>query len=148
MKYFQSSKNSSNKKVCQIIFVLETKSFTLFLITMMSSETAKITQNTTNIAHTKEAIGITIPSEVINFQILRFKQAIHLAEGHEDIKDGSKIILYEITKLNFLRHNRKNAEQFMKSILFIIAGNVKCWVGINSGQSGILKEPQEFLGQD
>ena len=30
----------------------------------------------------------------------------------------------------------------------IIVGNEKCWVGINSGQSSILKEPQDFLGHE
>ena len=59
----------------------------------------------------------TIPVELINFKILRFKQAIQMAEAHEDIKDGSKIVLCEITGRNFLRCNRKNAEQFMNDIL-------------------------------
>ena len=86
------------KKVRQTIFASITNSFTIFLITIISIESPKITQNTTK---TTEAIGRTIPLEVINFKILRFKQAIHLAEVHKDIKDGSKIILCAITKLNF-----------------------------------------------
>ena len=95
-----------------------------------------------------EAIGRTIPLEVINFKILRIKQAIHLAKVHEDIKDGSKIILCEITKCNFLHKNRKNVDQLMNVILCYISGNVKCWVGINSGQSGISQEPRDSLGQE
>ena len=35
-----------------------------------------------------EAIGRTIPLEIINFEILRFKQTIYLAKVHKDIKDG------------------------------------------------------------
>ena len=85
---------------------------------------------------------------MINFEILRFKQAIHLAEVHADIKDGSKIILCEITKCNFFREIKNNPEQLMKAIFRYQQWNVKCWVGINSGQSGILKEPQDFLGQE
>ena len=92
-------------------------SFTLFLITIISIETTKITQNTTNIAHTNDTIGITNPLKVINFEILRFQQAIHLAKVHEDIKNGQKIILCEIAKRNYLRGNRKNEEQFMNGIL-------------------------------
>ena len=53
---------------------------------------------------------------MINFEILRFKQAIHLAEVHADIKDGSKIILCEITKCNFFREIKNNPEQLMEAI--------------------------------
>ena len=49
-------------------------------------------------------------------KILRFKQTIHLAEVHEDIKDGSKIILCEITKCIFVSGKRKNVEHFMNGI--------------------------------
>ena len=46
-----------------------------------------------------------------------FKQKIHLSKVHEDIKDGSKIILCEITKQNFLHETRKNPEKLMESII-------------------------------
>ena len=52
MKRFQSSQNN---KVYQIIFVSKANSFTLFLITIISIETAKITQNAANIAPTKKS---------------------------------------------------------------------------------------------
>ena len=102
------------KKACKIIIFLKTNSFTLFLITNISIETAKITQSTSKMI---EAIGRTIPLEVINFEILRFKQVIHLAEVHEDIKDGSIIMLCEITKCNFQYENSKNVEQLINGIL-------------------------------
>ena len=65
----------------------------------------------------KKAINRNIPSEVIIFEILRFKQAIYLAKVHEDIKDGSKIILCQINKHYFLRGIRKNTEKFMNGFL-------------------------------
>ena len=101
MERFQSSKKYSNKKACQIISVLKINSFTLFVIIIISIGTAKITQNKANIANTNEAIGRTIPLEMIKFEILRFKHTIHLVKVHEGIKDGSKIILCEITKCIF-----------------------------------------------
>ena len=73
----------------------------MIFIIIISIEIAKITQNTANMVHAKEAIGRNIPLVLINFEILRFKQAIHLAKVHEDIKDGSIIILCEITKCNY-----------------------------------------------
>lgn len=42
---------------------------------------------------------------------------MHLSKVLEDIKDGSKIILCEITKRNFLHDTRKNPEKLMDSIL-------------------------------
>ena len=91
-------------------FCFQNKFINLNLITMISIETAKIIQSITK---TIEATGRTIPLESIFFEILKFKQVIHLAEVHEDIKDGSKIIPCEITKYK----NRKNAEQLMNGIL-------------------------------
>ena len=41
---------------------------------------------------------------------------MHLAKVHEDIKDGSRIILCEITKCNFFREIKNNPEQLMKAI--------------------------------
>ena len=111
---FSHIKIIRTKKACQNFFVSKTNSFTLFLITIITIETAKVTQNITK---TIEAFGRTIPLDVINFEILRFNQAIQLAEVHEDIKDGSKITLCEITKYNFFHKNRENAEQLMISIL-------------------------------
>ena len=84
MKRFQSSQNN---KVYQIIFVSKANSFTLFLITIILCETAEITQNATK---TIEAIVRTIPLEVINFKIFRFKQALHLANVYEDTKMDRK----------------------------------------------------------
>ena len=96
---------------------MKTNSFTLFFITIISIETAKIIQNTANIAHANKEIGRTIPLEMINLEIWRFEQAIHLAKVLADIKDGSKIILCKITDRNVSHGKRKNAEQFTNGIL-------------------------------
>ena len=77
---------------------MKTNYFTLFLITIISIETAKVTTNT---GHAYEAI------------VIRFKHKMRLAKVHEDIKDGSKIILCEITQRNFLLEYWKGSDEFM-----------------------------------
>ena len=52
----------------------------------------------------------------MEFKLLIIKQKEHLSKVLEDIKDGSKIILCEITKRNFLQDARKNPEKLMDGI--------------------------------
>ena len=49
--------------------------------------------------------------DLINFEILRFKQAIHFIKVLEDIKDGTKIILCDITELVFIPESGYDPEK-------------------------------------